>query len=1054
MTKDMTKDNTPPSRNCSWVARRTPLAIAAGLLTLFLFPEPALALTPDDLIFYASFDKELQPERQPIASSKPTLVGKPDVVPGRTGQALRLRNGVDAVSYYLHTYAGRQGTIAFWLSAGDWDGASSDASQVLFHTGSNERSKQQLVVQTLTPNPGLGMIVYRQGDPLGGPTGARALSAPLRRAQDAMSVLRKGEWYHYTVTWRDGRFTFYFNGKPVTKQQFDPTSVTDIGSSFSLGWNKDKCPLWLEPGTEEKVKPLAEKPWESLVDDFAFFRRCLSAQQVEQVFKEGPITAAKNALPDDPAFGLKAEFLQTTSSLWATVNNLNTPDGKERRGALQVRDVQDKIVGRSEITLPAGQAEVETILDLPGLPVGRYTIRLELQNEGAPFVMTSAFERVKPVWLGNKLGTDDVVLAPWTPVKVIPGNPLRVEVWGRTYSFDGPLPSAISSQGEELLARPVAWHANAGQGEAAVTWSTPTVESSSPTAVVLLSQTKIGSYAVQARTRLEYDGFLWSAFRFTAPQPATLQAMRVEIPMPKTLTRFFQYTCRRDNLFPKADKPWANEFGSDSYYLMVCNDRVGLQWYAESDQWWYAKERKKQLEVAATAEGGVMRVNFVRDAIEMPADFTLAFGLMATPVRPRPANWRGWGNGTPWRSAHRDQYFPISLDYSNWSVGPGWVEPGLKQARPWQPGQPKLWMPFTSGNFYALRHFRDKESPDNWFPEWRQFHPEWWREPDIHSNVKGEAWNEGMVNPSPSFTDHFVWQVNEFFRDSNPDGLYFDGFPGQVRSANRRVGFGYVDRDGKARGTMPLRAGREMMRRVYAVVQKYRGDQGALLMHTALSFPMPILSFSHAVLDGEFMFWTDIKEPMEKDGPLTALTEDRMRTVLCLRQLGLVMDVDGRMLGNTTKNAHTARRVMAEFLHHDTPCWGDINGYNAIFNPVIDWWGLADPAVEYIGYWDARPAGTVYMGRVSAYVNRSKGKVLLICTNDGGYGRNPGRFAAEKQWGYHVKLDLARLGLKQGQFIATDAESLGGLPVLLEEGNRLSLHAEPNAVMLVALQAK
>jgi hypothetical protein len=94
------------------------------------------------------------------------------------------------------------------------------------------------------------------------------------------------------------------------------------------------------------------------------------------------------------------------------------------------------------------------------------------------------------------------------------------------------------------------------------------------------------------------------------------------------------------------------------------------------------------------------------------------------------------------------------------------------------------------------------------------------------------------------------------------------------------------------------------------------------------------------------------------------------------------------------------------------------------------------------------------MGRVSAYVNRSKGKVLLICTNDGGYGRNPGRFAAEKQWGYHVKLDLARLGLKQGQFIATDAESLGGLPVLLEEGNRLSLHAEPNAVMLVALQAK
>jgi hypothetical protein len=294
--------------------------------------------------------------------------------------------------------------------------------------------------------------------------------------------------------------------------------------------------------------------------------------------------------------------------------------------------------------------------------------------------------------------------------------------------------------------------------------------------------------------------------------------------------------------------------------------------------------------------------------------------------------------------------------------------------------------------------------------------------------------------------------VNEFFRDCDADGLYFDGFPGQLRSANRRVGFGYVDRDGKPRSTVPLRAGREMMRRVYAVIQKHRGDQGALFMHTSLSLPMPILSFSHAVLDGEFMHWSDIKQPMQEQGPMAALTEDRMRTVLCLRQTGLVLDVDARMIASTTKNAHTARRVMAEFLHHDTHGWGDINGYNPIFTHVLDSWGIADPAVEFIGYWDEKPAGTVFMGRVSAYVNRAKGKVLLICTNDGGYGRSPERYAAEKQWGYHVKLDLARLGLQEGRFTATDAESLGGLPVLLEGGNRLSLRADPNAVMLVTLQ--
>ena len=41
--------------------------IEAGLFTLFPLLEPALALTPEDLIFYASFDKELQPEHQPVA---------------------------------------------------------------------------------------------------------------------------------------------------------------------------------------------------------------------------------------------------------------------------------------------------------------------------------------------------------------------------------------------------------------------------------------------------------------------------------------------------------------------------------------------------------------------------------------------------------------------------------------------------------------------------------------------------------------------------------------------------------------------------------------------------------------------------------------------------------------------------------------------------------------------------------------------------------------------------------------------------------------------------
>ncbi len=48
----------------------------------------------------------------------------------------------------------------------------------------------------------------------------------------------------------------------------------------------------------------------------------------------------------------------------------------------------------------------------------------------------------------------------------------------------------------------------------------------------------------------------------------------------------------------------------------------------------------------------------------------------------------------------------------------------------------------------------------------------------------------------------------------------------------------------------------------------------------------------------------------------------------------------------------------------------------------------------------------------------------------------------------------AQLGWNEGQFSTTDAESIGGLPVLFERAATLSFHAEPNAVMLVTLQSQ
>ena len=286
-----------------------------------------------------------------------------------------------------------------------------------------------------------------------------------------------------------------------------------------------------------------------------------------------------------------------------------------------------------------------------------------------------------------------------------------------------------------------------------------------------------------------------------------------------------------------------------------------------------------------------------------------------------------------------------------------------------------------------------------------------------------------------------VWDVDALFRRYNVDGLYFDGYASAWLRQNRQAGFAYTDRDGRQRPVCPIRAAREMMRRTYATVYKHRGTEGTLLVYPSLALVMPVLSFCHAVYEGEYMSWSDVKELMEKHGPLAAMTEDMMRTVLSQRQTGLVMITDGRMIASRTHDVTTARQVMAEFLHHDVQDWGGVNGYSPIFLYPLDRWGIAAPGVEFIGYWDDAPAaGGPADTRISAYVNRKAGKVLLVCSRAGGE-RGP----------VEVALNCQRLGLARGPYLAVDAESLVPLAETTAASGLFSLDLAPRGVRLVSL---
>lgn len=1079
--------------------------LIAALILCAAGESPALSV--EDVVFHASFDdpsKGMAADITRGGSPKGEASGKPELVDGRRGKALKLRNGADAVRYSLaNDLPGRQGTAAFWLSAGNWDGSMSDVVQVLMHTdgGFDKQSGQmafhQLSLQTLCPSPGLAALLWRYDNPAGTFPDSRGVIAPLKRADDAMSVLRSGEWYHYAVTWRDGVFTIYFNGQAMGSRKWDGVEVTSLGKSFWLGWDKEVGKLFSDPGAEVKTKELAGKPWESLIDEFTIFNRCLSARQIAEVCKQGAVEYAKTNDADDPAFMLDIEFLQSSHRLVAKIINSNKPDEQSRQGTLTLLDAKGGTVETRPFTFPAKAAEQVEQWPLPDLPEGNYTVRMDLRDGAHVISATRAFERVKPEWLGNTIGAEDVVLWPWTPIeRKSDAAGVTAKIWGRTHRFEGPLPSSIESQGEPLLDGPARLMMDTGAGTNALAWSVPEVEIASPTKLRIASTAQAGAYTARGVSQLEYDGFIWSEFTFTAAQPATVNALTLEINLPKSLAKYFQTSCARNMNFPTPANPvpsypfWGG-FGGNNQYLYAMNNRAGLQWIAESDQHWYAKNPKQHFEVLPTERGGVIRIHFIRDPIEMPKQFTIAFGLMATPVRPLPPDWRGYGNSTPYRLGHPDKFMQMGFNYCIWNpdYGPGWVK-GCGPKREWKPKAQK-WgrnVQFTMGQAYAIRAAKDAATPDKWIPEWRQFEAEWWNKAGTHRNAKGEAWTEGAPCPSPSFIEHYVWDLNNTFRDYDLDGLYSDGVMGMYPCLNLNVGFGYIDREGKMRPTFAIRASREMMRRVYATLYKYRGKEGTLMMHTSTSRAMPVLSFSHATFDGEFMGWGDIRETMKKGGTLAGLSDDKLATVFNPHVSGLVSIIDGRNIYPYAPGPVGARQVMAAFLHHDIQDWAC--GYAASFTYPLDFWGIADPAVEYIGFWDNQPPTAMKAvgyrcrdkgfwedtpldeqckgGKVSAYVNRAKGSVLLVCSDDSGYHRPEGVDEKEIKYEvrrrpkgldkyeiqYEIKPDLGRLGLTQGGFKAFDAESLDSLEETGLKGDTLTLYLPPNGIRLITLRQR
>ena len=892
----------------------------------------AIALAATEPVFYADFENGFD-GRDAQGACAGTVEGTPELAAGKFGQALK---SGPTTGYVYYPVAGHvqpaAGTVEMWVCPLDWVPAEDK-----FHVFFEAKNLGCIYLYKYWQQSNLLML------------SASNTTGPYYSA--AMSLQwQPGEWHHIAGTWSTDGVMVYVDGKPMRQLPVASQLPTDLGETFRIG----------------------DHPWQferttsSLIDDVRIYDRALSSAHIA-AHSTGDYGFTKPL--DAQTILLAHEPLPAEGTLRTRIS-LNGADVEDDRVSVQTALIRagDAFPPAVETTSVAGGQATAT-LRLPAAP-GHYEVVARVLLDGKQFgEKRSEFIVPGTPWIGTSVGTEDVVLPPWTPMEL---DGTTVRCWGREYDFDqGPLPSGIVSAGEQLLAGPVALNVTT-EGKPAAWQTGPPRASLSNMRTRVEQAGSLTADGVECRVAswIEYDGVLWT--EISAPRAADVQRVSVEIPVAAAHSIYrHRYGSSWNTTEVTGNLPDGSGVVDKSpfipFYWLGDNDR-GLFWFAESDEMWPNRAAGNAVEVERQGDRAVLRLNVLADGQTLPKDWKLAFGLQATPVKPIPKDWRRHriGPGRPtnvsiiWPGPEKD-----SLKYFGY---PEATEPETFQARVnGLQGQGVKVVPYLCLTYVS-------ESA----PEWTFFRESWAMGPVDAGSSDVARYGAGFAQASPlgeNYADFIIWKTKEFIDRYGIDGLYHDQTH-PYTSARLEAGVGY-ERDGKRCATFPLLAFRDLYRRMYAVIKNRPGDTFTMA-HMSGKVTIPILAYDDSYLDGEHF------RGVVQDSYMDLFSLDTFRAEFMGRQWGIMPYFLPEFPPEYRGKVEPTRGLMGLLMIHDVNVWAIWCNADVVNEALaaLDEFGYVD--ADFIPYFDADPPAATNLQDVyaSAY-KRADGGVLLIVANVG-----------------------------------------------------------------------
>ena len=253
-------------------------------------------------------------------------------------------------------------------------------------------------------------------------------------------------------------------------------------------------------------------------------------------------------------------------------------------------------------------------------------------------------------WLDSTIGLDDEVVAPYTPLKSIPGG---IACLGRSFKFASTgLPADIGSGTHKVLSGPIRLVVNL-QGKAAPWSSRPTrILHRSPGAITQETISKSGALTMVCTSKLEADGYVNYKVSLSASAKVEANDISLELPVRRDVAQFLMgMGFKGGALPPKWYWDWKQGYANNMVWLGSPEAGIQCKLKGPEESWDLFHLTSIPDAWSNGGKGGVAIWGAGSDSVlvkassgfrELAQGQTLHFnfGLLVTPVKPLdPAHW-------------------------------------------------------------------------------------------------------------------------------------------------------------------------------------------------------------------------------------------------------------------------------------------------------------------------------------------------------------------------------------------------------------------------------